>query len=205
MSNTSKNNIFPTITKVHIKDTFVLYNQLVKNAMRYQSTMIALAQAVNDLSHSYDDFLSYPPMRAIIESSNQQNEIHNSLKIYRILYESFKKMSEFLNRDFALPLNDDFKSMQVKFNDKKIEKTLKMEEKQRTKSMFPGILPEPSNIQRGLFQQYISAIKFVTRKTKKLQNYEIHVFERMVQGIISYEDKNIYNSFSMNQSMNQGI
>jgi len=93
--------------------------------------------------------------------------------------------------------------MQVKFNDKKIEKTLKIEEKQRTRSLTPGSLPEPSNIQRGLFQQYISAIKFVTRKTRKLQSYEGHVFERMVQGILAYEDKNanIYNSFSINQSM----
>ncbi|ORX85480.1 hypothetical protein BCR32DRAFT_290678 [Anaeromyces robustus] len=203
MSNTSKNTIFPTINKNHIKDTFGLYNQLVKNAAKYQSAMINLATSINELSVSYDAFMSYPPMRAIIESSGQQTEIHNSLKIYRILYESFKKMSEFLNRDFALPLNDDFKSMQVKFSDKKIEKTLKMEEKQRTKSMLPGCTPEPSNIQRGLFQQYISAIKFVSRKTKKLQNYEIHVFQRMVQGIVSYEDQNVYNSFILNQSMSQ--
>ncbi|OUM70138.1 hypothetical protein PIROE2DRAFT_57006 [Piromyces sp. E2] len=205
MANISKSNVFPTITKVHIKDTFILYNNLVKNAMKYQSAMVALATAVNDLSHSYDDFLSYAPMRAIIESSGQQNDIHNTLKIFRILYESFKKMGEFLNRDFALPLNDDFKSMQVKFSDKKIEKTLKLEEKQRTKSLIPGVLPEPSNIQRGLFQQYISAIKFVTRKTRKLQYYESHVFERMIQGIKSYEDKNsnIYNSFSLNQSMSR--
>jgi len=203
MANTSKNTIFPTINKNHIKDTFGLYNQLVRNAAKYQSAMINLATTINELSVSYDAFMSYPPMRAIIESSGQQTEIHNSLKIYRILYESFKKMSEFLNRDFALPLNDDFKSMQVKFSDKKIEKTLKMEEKQRTKSMLPGCTPEPSNMQRGLFQQYISAIKFVSRKTKKLQNYEIHVFQRMVQGIVSYEDQNVYNSFILNQSMSQ--
>jgi len=72
MEKTTNNNIFPTISKVHIRDTFILYNNLVKNAMKYQSAMVALAAAVNDLSHSYDDFLSYAPMRAIIESSGQQ-------------------------------------------------------------------------------------------------------------------------------------
>ncbi|KAL6635968.1 hypothetical protein U3516DRAFT_616068 [Neocallimastix sp. 'constans'] len=203
MASAIKNNIFPTISKNHIKDTHILYNQLVKNAMKYQSSMLALATAINELSSSYDAFMKYAPMKAIIESSGQQNDIYNSLKIYRILYESFKKMSEFLNRDFALALNEDFKSMQVKFNDKKIEKTLKLEEKQRTKSMIPGVIPEPSNIQRGLFQQYISAVKFVTRKTRKLQNYEIHVFQRMVQGILSFEDPG--NSSFINQSISRDL
>jgi len=199
----NKSMVFPTINKNHIKDTFNLYNQVVRNAMKYQSAMLALATAINELSASYNAFMTYAPMKAIIESSGQQTEIHNSLKIYRILYESFKKMSEFLNRDFALPLNDDFKSMQNKFNDKKIEKTLKLEEKQRTRSLLPGVTPEPSNIQRGLFQQYISAIKFVSRKTKKLQNYEIHVFQRMVQGILSYEDMS--NTSFINQSMSRDV
>jgi len=192
MTDISKNNIFPTISKIHIRDTFILYNNFVKNATKYQSAMAALMTAVNDLSHSYEDFINYAPMKAIIDSSGQQIEIYNSIKIYRILYESFKKLGEFLDRDFANPLNDDFKSMQEKFNDKKLEKTLKMEEKHRTKSFIPGVLPEPSNIQRGLFQQYISAVNFVTHKTRKLQFYEIHVFERMVQGMLNYDDVNNY-------------
>jgi len=73
MANITKNNIFPTISKNHIKDTFNLYNQLVKNATKYQLSMIALATAINELSASYKEFMEYAPMKAIIESSGQQN------------------------------------------------------------------------------------------------------------------------------------
>jgi len=75
MASAIKDNIFPTISKNHIKDTHILYNQLVKNAMKYQSSMLALATAINELSSSYDAFMKYAPMKAIIESSGQQNGI----------------------------------------------------------------------------------------------------------------------------------
>ena len=63
---------FPTITKANIKETCSLYNQLVKNAINYQLAITNAANAINDLTHSYDNFLSYEPMRVIIESENKQ-------------------------------------------------------------------------------------------------------------------------------------
>lgn len=72
MASINKSMVFPTINKNHIKDTFTLYNQLVKNAMKYQSTMLALATAINELSASYNAFMTYAPMKAIIESTGQQ-------------------------------------------------------------------------------------------------------------------------------------
>jgi len=72
MPTTSIPSTFPHITKVHVKETFALYNQFLKNVMKYQSTIKDLAITLSEFSHSYDSFLSYEPLRAIIESNNKQ-------------------------------------------------------------------------------------------------------------------------------------
>jgi len=64
--------IFRSITRQHVKETFALYNQYIKKSMRYQSAMKNLAFALNDFTHSYDDFLRYEPLKVIIESNNKQ-------------------------------------------------------------------------------------------------------------------------------------
>jgi len=89
---------FPRISKVHVKETFALYNHFVKNVMKYQSAIKDLALSLSEFSHSYDSFLSYEPMRAIIESNNKQYDIFDSLEIHRVLYECLIKLSEYLEK-----------------------------------------------------------------------------------------------------------
>jgi len=113
MTTISVPEIFPTITKANIKETYSLYNQFVKNAMNYQLAIINTANALSDLSHSYDNFLSYEPMRVIIESENKQYDIHDSLEIHKILYDSYVKMGDYLNKNFSHLLKE-FEIMQDK-------------------------------------------------------------------------------------------
>ena len=63
---------FPPSTRAHVKETFSHYNQFIKNTMKYQSAIKDLAVALCEFSRSYENFLSFEPMRIIIDSNNKR-------------------------------------------------------------------------------------------------------------------------------------
>eukprot|EP00833_Pecoramyces_ruminatium_P007399 jgi/Orpsp1_1/1181431/evm.model.c7180000077189.1 len=140
--------------------------------------MISMSQSWQELTEDLDKLFNLKEMYFISNILNSDKDVKYIVAENKIYSEKIKKMNEFLTTEYLFPVRSKTEELQKKISNKKVEKALKLESKNRKRENFDNINSNSQNalVQKSLFNNNYEIFQCVLNSSNKFLKFVDNLF-----------------------------
>ncbi|ORX80057.1 hypothetical protein BCR32DRAFT_294038 [Anaeromyces robustus] len=165
-----KVNNYPALSKSEVKNVLTRCQQLVKTSNKFQDSIQNLAESWQELTEDLDKLLNLKEMYFISNILNSDKDSKFIISENRFYSNKIREMNDFLSDEYIEPIRSKTEELQKKVSNKKVEKALKHDSKNRKNSNTDLM------VQKSIFNNNYEIFQCIITSSNKLINYVDRLF-----------------------------
>ncbi|ORX50303.1 hypothetical protein BCR36DRAFT_289833 [Piromyces finnis] len=129
-------NNYPILSINEVKNVLLRCQQLVKTSNRFQHAIMNMAQLLHELNQDMDKIFNLKEMYFISNILNSDKDVQYILTENQKYIKKLNELNNFFSTNYIIPIKTKTEELQKKVSNKKVEKVLKNESKNRKKDNF---------------------------------------------------------------------
>ncbi|OUM58472.1 hypothetical protein PIROE2DRAFT_16234 [Piromyces sp. E2] len=130
---------YPTLSKSEVKNVLFRCQQLVKTSNKFQAAVLNMAQSWKELTEDLDKIFNLKEMYFISNILNSDKDVQYIISENKFYSKKLKELNDFLSSDYIIPIKTKTEELQKKVSNKKVERALKNELKNRKKDNYDNL------------------------------------------------------------------